>query len=66
MAESKMKYKLNQISIEPDQYGHHLVIKMVTKYDNNGKYVQHIPINENTIEIIKSGFIEEVNDGQEE
>ena len=61
-----MKYKLNKISLVPDKYGHHLVIKMVTKYDNNGKYVQHIPINENTIEILKGGFIEEVHDGEEE
>ena len=58
-----MKYKLNQISLVPDKYGHHIVIRMVTKYDENGKYVKHIPINEKTISILKNIFVMEVLDG---
>jgi len=54
-----MKYKLNQISLIPDKYGHHIIIKMITKYDDNGKYVKHIPINEEAINILKNSFVME-------
>ena len=37
-----MIYKIKQVSIEPDQYGNNLVVKMITKYDDNGKYIKHI------------------------
>jgi len=52
-----MKYKLNQISLKPDKYGNHLIIKMVTQYDDNGKYVKHIKIDNNTIEMLKNNFV---------
>ena len=55
-----MKYKLNQISLVPDQYGQHIVIKMITKYDENGKYIKHIPINKETVSLLKNSFVVEV------
>jgi len=58
-----MKYKLKQISLAPDRYGQHIVIKMVTKYDDNGKYVKHIPLNEETVSLLKNGFVMEDKDG---
>ena len=58
-----MKYKLKQISLVPDRYGQHIVIKMVTKYDDNGKYVKHIPLNEETVSLLKNGFVMEDKDG---
>ena len=58
-----MKYKLKQISLVPDKYGQHIVIKMVTKYDDDGKYVKHIPLNEETISLLENSFVMEVENG---
>ena len=55
-----MKYKLKQISLVPDKYGQHIVSKMVTKYDDDGKYVKHIPLNEETISLLENSFVMEV------
>lgn len=52
-----MKYKLNQISLKPDKYGNYLAIKMVTQYDDNGKYVKHVKIDENIIEMLRNNFV---------
>ena len=52
-----MKYKLNQVSLKPDKYGNHLIIKMITQYDDNGKYVKHIKIDENAINMLKNNFV---------
>ena len=52
-----MKYKLNQIGIKPDRYGNHLVIKMVTQYDDNCKYIKHIKINDEVVEMLKNNFV---------
>ena len=52
-----MKYKLNQASLKPDKYGNHLIIKMVTQYDDNGKYVKHVRIDETIIEMLKNNFV---------
>ena len=55
-----MKYKLNQISLEPDRFGQHLVIKMVTKYDNDGKYIKHVKIDEDVVAMVKKNFVVEL------
>ena len=52
-----MKYKLNKISLIPDKYGHHLKIEMVTKLDDNGKYIKHEKIDENIVNILKNNFV---------
>jgi hypothetical protein len=50
-------YKLNKISLEPDEYGAHLKIKMMSKYNEEGKYVKHIKLDEKAIEILKNSFL---------
>ena len=54
-----MKYKLNQISLVPDKFGQHIVIKMITKYDKDGKYVKHIPLDETAMDILKNCYLVE-------
>ena len=51
-----IKLKLNQISLEPDKYGNHIKIKMVTAVDKNGKYIKHMKLNEDMLNILKNGF----------
>jgi|TARA_Y100000310_G_C20348774_1_gene653302 hypothetical protein len=42
-----MKLKINKIALEPSQWGgQDLLIKMVTLFDNDGKYVKHIKLDE--------------------
>ena len=52
-----MKYKLNKITLVPDKYGYHLKIGMITKLDNNGKYIKHVKINEDIVNILKNNFV---------
>ena len=54
-----MKYKLNQISLIPDKFGQHIAIKMITKYDEDGKYVKHIPLDEEAIDLLKNCYLVE-------
>lgn len=51
------RYKLNRVSLEPDKYGFHIKIEMVTKYEN-GKYIKHVPINQKVVDLISNSFIE--------
>ena len=53
----QMKYKLNKITLVPDKYGYHLKIGMITKLDNNGKYIKHVKINEDIVNILKNNFV---------
>ena len=50
-------YKLNQVTLEPDQYGRHLRIKMVTMYVSQGKYVKHVKLDEDILEILAEGVV---------
>lgn len=52
-----MKYKLNKIELVPDERGYHLKIGMVTKLDNNNKYIKHEKINEDLVHILKNNFV---------
>jgi hypothetical protein len=49
-------YKLKQISLEPDDYGQHLKIKMVTKYEN-GKYAGHVKLDDKMVTKLLDGTI---------
>ena len=49
-------YKIKQASLEPDKYGNHIKIKMVTAIDKDGKYIKHEKINEDMLSILKDGF----------
>lgn len=52
-----MIYKIKQVSIEPDQYGNNLVVKMITKYDDNGKYIKHIKLDQDAKVILETGVL---------
>ena len=58
-----MKYKLNKIELVPDKYGLHLKVGMVTKLDENGKYIKHEKIDENLVKILKNSFVLEDQHG---
>jgi len=50
-------YRLKQISLEPDQHGRHLKIKMVTMYDSQGKYIKHVKLDEAMLSILSEGIV---------
>ena len=52
-----MIYKIKQVSIEPDQYGNNLVVKMITKYDDNGKYIKHIKLDQDAKLLLETGVL---------
>ena len=54
-----MKYKLNRISLVPDKFGQYIAIKMITKYDKDGNYIKHIPLNETTVDLLKNCYLVE-------
>tara|TARA_Y100001963_G_C6677766_1_gene398337 strand:+ start:712 stop:915 length:204 start_codon:yes stop_codon:yes gene_type:complete len=55
---SKLKvYRLKQMSLVPDEYGKHLKIKMVSKYDGQGKFIKHEKLDENMMEILSTSWI---------
>ena len=49
-------YKLNRMSLIPDEYGKHLQVKMLTKYNEEGKCLGHIKLDEKAIDILKNGY----------
>lgn len=57
MASNFIVYRLKQISLEPDKYGKHVKIKMISKYDGHGKFIKHVKLDENMLEILSNSFI---------
>ena len=49
-------YKLNRMSLEKDKYGKHLEIKMLSQYNETGKFIKHIKLDDKAINILKNGF----------
>jgi len=49
-------YKLNRMSLVPDKYGKHLQVKMLSKYNEEGEFVEHIKLDDKAIDILKNGF----------
>tara|TARA_R100001082_G_C4357348_1_gene157529 strand:- start:1660 stop:1854 length:195 start_codon:yes stop_codon:yes gene_type:complete len=49
-------YKIKQASLEPDKYGNHIKVKMMTKY-KDGKFVKHIKLDDDAIRILTYGLI---------
>lgn len=49
-------YKIKQASLEPDEYGNHIKVKMMTKY-KDGKFVKHIKLDDDAIRILNYGLI---------
>lgn len=50
-------YKLKQISLEPDKYGKHIKIKMISKYDKEGKFIKHVKLDEKMLSILLESFV---------
>tara|TARA_R100000664_G_scaffold28239_1_gene39377 strand:- start:464 stop:661 length:198 start_codon:yes stop_codon:yes gene_type:complete len=49
-------YKLNRMSLVPDKYGKHLKIKMLSKYNEEGEFVEHVKLDEKAIDILTNGY----------
>ena len=54
---SSIFYKLKQISLVPDKYGKHLKIKMVSAYTGDGKFIKHIKLDEDMLNILSESWI---------
>ena len=54
---SSVFYRLKQISLVPDKYGKHLKIKMVSAYTGDGKFIKHIKLDEDMLNILSEGWI---------
>ena len=54
---SSIFYRLKQVSLVPDKYGKHLKIKMVAAYTGDGKFIKHIKLDEDMLDIISKGWI---------
>ena len=68
---SSIFYRLKQISLEPDKYGRHLKIKMVSAYTGDGKFIKHLKLDEDVLDILSQGWIvynepEQIGDEYEE
>ena len=54
---SSIFYRLKQISLVPDKYGKHLKIKMVSAYTGDGKFIKHIKLDKDILNILSEGWI---------
>ncbi len=55
--------KVKKAELVPDKHGKHIKISMVGIYDENGKLLKWIPLNEELIEILLDNKIEcSIND----
>ena len=54
---SSIFYQLKQISLVPDKYGKHLKIKMVSAYTGDGKFIKHLKLDEDILDILSEGWI---------
>jgi hypothetical protein len=50
-------YKIKQADLVPDKYGKHFVVKMISAYTGKGDFVRHIKLNENSLKMLKEGWI---------
>jgi len=50
--------KIKKAELVPDKYGKHIKISMVGIYDENGKWLKWIPLDEVLIEILLDNKIE--------
>ena len=54
---SSIFYQLKQISLVPDKYGKHLKIKIVSAYTGDGKFIKHLKLDEDILNILSEGWI---------
>ena len=57
MEDNFIVYRLKQMSLEPDKYGKHLKIKMVSMYDGHGKFIKHVKLDEDMLNILSESII---------
>ena len=50
-------YRFKQISLEPDKYGKHIKIKMISKYDGHGKFIKHVKLDDKMLNILLNSFL---------
>lgn len=47
-----MYLKISKIELVPDQYGQHIKISRIGLYDNNGKWIRWVKLNEATVKLL--------------
>jgi hypothetical protein len=58
-----MKLKIKKAELVPDQYGQHLKITMVGLYDDTGKWIRWIKLNEAFLESLIQAELKIKEDG---
>ena len=58
-----MKLKIKKAELVPDKYGQHLKITMVGLYDDTGKWIKWIKLNEAFIEALMKAELNLKEDG---
>ena len=50
--------RLSRVSVVPGEFGgNNLLVKMVTLFDSNGRYVKHVKITEKLAEILAERYL---------
>ena len=58
MIEHKQRvFKLKNMKLVPDNYGMTIEVKMISAHDLEGKFKENIKINEDSLDILKNGWI---------
>tara|TARA_E500000305_G_C3808897_1_gene137525 strand:+ start:39 stop:227 length:189 start_codon:yes stop_codon:yes gene_type:complete len=50
-------YRLKNVKLVPDNYGMTIEVKMVSVYKGDGTFVKNLKLDEDTLNIIKEGWI---------
>lgn len=53
-----MKLKIKKIELVPDKFGSHIKISMVGLYDDQGKWIRWVKLNDDLIKVLTSVNIE--------
>jgi len=52
-----MNLRIKIIEKQETKYGNDLVIKMISLYDNNGKWIKNVKLNDELIKVLKESKI---------
>jgi|TARA_R110002167_G_scaffold85904_6_gene232766 hypothetical protein len=50
-------YKIKKVELVPDEYGEYIKIRMISAYTGSGKFVKHIKLNKEALNLLYDGFI---------
>jgi hypothetical protein len=50
--------QIKKAELIPDKYGKHISITMIGLYDENGKWIKWVPLNEKLLDYLKNKKIE--------